>query len=802
MGAIHKQDLTSDVTHLIVGDVDTPKYKFVAKERPDVKCLTPTWIEALRELWLEGGEPDVQALELQHILPALHKLRVCVTGFEDMAYRKKLEDLVNGHGGEYRANLTKDVTHLIAKEASGAKYKYAVEWNINIVAVEWLEQSLERGLILDEKLYSLSTPPAERGRDAWIRRTVSTSSLGKRTFEGDAGLNGPRKLRRVASTRLSSQNVGLWTDIVSGDIKVEGPKHDQWSEQPAPRSVSMPTTSSTPVKSEGTSMEDLNGHAKSSATTVKTPIPPTADPLRKMGLFAGKRLYLHGFNEKKTSVLHKHLLSHDAEILPDCLSFTPSTIFAPNNEFLLVPHGMPKDQIPDLPDIIHPPVVVTDMWIERILHRKQYIRPEANVTNTPFQRFPVLGFEGLVVCSTGFEGVDLLHMSKAVKLMGATYDEDFTTKASVLVCNQVIAGHEKLRHAYYWNIPTVTADWLWDCIKSGELQSFEPYLVQPYSARSTLGAQEQAAGGAENVIKHDAVVKKSDSLDQDTKDPVKTLPHPTTTKAKPQENEATSHNETTVHRKDSSKSPTTSSPHKPFLLKPTSPLKEISPNSSPPKPSTSPSKPIPIIKPLSSSNPSLSSAITSLLAHHQTARRIPSSASSNPVPPQNPPPRPPIRRKRQLFGRAPSNASNLSLSRASSVDTVNTDGVGTPVEMTTMNQGTTTNSSSNHAPFTISKHASTRDNDDDIPFNPLSHYTSDEERQQRESNEEQLQMTQLGYEDPDALAWREKVARKLCVGGGKGEGEGRKRVREIGVVKDVLAKAPVGRRTRGQGAGR
>ena len=31
MGATHKLDLTGEVTHLIVGDIDTPKYKYVAK---------------------------------------------------------------------------------------------------------------------------------------------------------------------------------------------------------------------------------------------------------------------------------------------------------------------------------------------------------------------------------------------------------------------------------------------------------------------------------------------------------------------------------------------------------------------------------------------------------------------------------------------------------------------------------------------------------------------------------------------------------------------------------------------------
>ena len=86
MGAIHKFDLTSDVTHLIVGDTNTPKYKFVAKERPDVKCLLPSWIDAVRTSWMEGGETDVEALEIAHRLPTLTGLKVCVTGFDDRTF--------------------------------------------------------------------------------------------------------------------------------------------------------------------------------------------------------------------------------------------------------------------------------------------------------------------------------------------------------------------------------------------------------------------------------------------------------------------------------------------------------------------------------------------------------------------------------------------------------------------------------------------------------------------------------------------------------------------------------------------
>ncbi len=86
MGAIHKFDLTSDVTHLIVGSLDTPKYRYVAKERPDVKVVLPVWIDAVRQSWMTGGDTDVAALELEYRVPTLYGLRICVTGFEDSEF--------------------------------------------------------------------------------------------------------------------------------------------------------------------------------------------------------------------------------------------------------------------------------------------------------------------------------------------------------------------------------------------------------------------------------------------------------------------------------------------------------------------------------------------------------------------------------------------------------------------------------------------------------------------------------------------------------------------------------------------
>ena len=72
-----------DVTHLIVGDYDTPKYRYVAKERPDVRPMAIGWIDALRELWIQDKEINVEALEREHVLPPFHSLKFSMTGCDD-----------------------------------------------------------------------------------------------------------------------------------------------------------------------------------------------------------------------------------------------------------------------------------------------------------------------------------------------------------------------------------------------------------------------------------------------------------------------------------------------------------------------------------------------------------------------------------------------------------------------------------------------------------------------------------------------------------------------------------------------
>ena len=478
--------------------------------------------------------------------------------------------------------------------------------------------------------------------------------------------------------------------------------------------------------------------------------------------------------------------SHGAEIINDASQLPPAPKDgSPRKGYILIPHTNSDPDSPPISENQHQPVLVADMWVERCIYQKQFEEPQANVTNTPFRQFPIAGFEDLAICSTGFQGIDLVHMSKAVKLMGATYNEFFTPKASVLLCNAVTPGHEKLLHAQLWGIPAVKAEWLWNCIRRSESTPFASYLVQrlrdPNQVSRKADSRETSAESRKSDKSPERTWKTSKRPtrvplppDEEDKQLAKDTPssdqHPepwlttATRQSGIDENrlpDIDTTNDTTMTALDDESSHT---------LRPTSgPLHEISPNTSQPNLSTSPEKlPQPSAsaekmpspqKPDSTSSSSLETAISSLLAHHQRASSNPGpSGSSSSGQPR------PYRRRRQLLGRAPSNLSShsINLSRASSVDTMNTDGLGTPLELSNI-----TKSDNIHKKRTdINKN--NNDNDNKAEIKTI--WSADQEDPDRE--EPPLQMTQLGYEDETVKAWREKVDVKMGVGYGKAKGKG------------------------------
>ena len=106
-----------------------------------------------------------------------------------------MEHGITSNGGIYHGDLTKVVTHLIVAKPEGAKYTFAKQWNIPVVSVKWFEDSLARGMALQEDLYAPELPLEQQGKNAF-RKVAKGPSLGKRPRDGEQNAGNADSSRR------------------------------------------------------------------------------------------------------------------------------------------------------------------------------------------------------------------------------------------------------------------------------------------------------------------------------------------------------------------------------------------------------------------------------------------------------------------------------------------------------------------------------------------------------------------------------------------------------------------------------
>ncbi|KAF4961074.1 hypothetical protein FSARC_10308 [Fusarium sarcochroum] len=487
LGGIHKYDLTPDVTHLIVGDYDTPKYRHVARERPDIKAMDAAWVDALSEIWKNDDEVDYRHLENKYQLKSLEKrgidptvqpqggetardsLLICLTGFGDQ--RDEIALKITSNGGLYTGDLTRRCTHLIVNKPEGKKYAAAKAWGIHPVTLAWLDQSIARKMILEEAKFDPTLPPEEQGKGAWITRELKrTLSKRSRSAVAAGAEEGPRKLRKTASMKLSSQHSHIWGDILG-------------------RSTSREYSFAQENKPEDANQQDKQQRQQQSAEVQPQPQPPNPLVLEDQGIFAKCYFYIHGFTAQRTSVLEETLVTLGGTI---CSSLRETALSKPTEQlrgrFLVVPQTSQPNTHPQ--ESYQTLKVVTEFYIEKCLHNKQYFEPSEHVLGRPFPFFPIPAFADLVICSAAFTGIELNQVARAAVQLGAKFDGEFRKTTSILICKDITSMRkEKLRMALRWGVPVVTASWFWDCIETGFKVPIDDYIFPEIKGKYSEASQ-------------------------------------------------------------------------------------------------------------------------------------------------------------------------------------------------------------------------------------------------------------------------------------------------------------------------
>lgn len=327
-----------------------------------------------------------------------------------------MEKTAVAHGAEFKKDLTKSVTHLVVKNTNGEKYKYAMQWNIILVTLKWFNDSIKRGMVLEEALYHPTLPSEKQGVGAWNR---SAPAVKDKVQEHDSLLNPrPRKLRRIASDKLGGQNEGIWNDIVgSGNSEPRGSRtsqqRDDFIKTSRPPLVIQETKS---FASETTFPDVQKPPAQSTVQTAAG----HAD-----GFLHGCYFFIYGFSAKQVgsvsiawffgtdpiiqvNVLRHHLQFNGAQLVGSLHEFSrPDIPKKGYGLYTIVSYKTPRSEIPSTDDLAFECEVVTDMWLERCLDAKALVPPESHVASTPFSKFPLPGqFLGLFWYSEGNSNID------------------------------------------------------------------------------------------------------------------------------------------------------------------------------------------------------------------------------------------------------------------------------------------------------------------------------------------------------------------------------------------------------------
>jgi DNA replication regulator DPB11 len=289
---------------------------------------------------------------------------------------------------------------------------------------------------------------------------------------------------------------------------------------------------------------------------------------------------------------------------------------------------------------------------------------------------------------------------------------------------------EKLRHTNEWGVPTVSADWLWISIQVARMKPFEPYIVRKSLSRSSSNGRDTRAGSFAEQDRQSGHANNNngDTLpsDDEADTEARTVPVPprnNTTQKQPQP----------VHSDSFSKE------------QPQVPQKQASiPESRTPSPSKPEPKPTTELSPTKhqeTNHSALNEAVSGLLKQARSAKSRTASEASDKNDSTN---NPRQRRRKPLVGKG-----QAALSRASSIDTVNEDGSGSAIESATNDGGVPTRTNSRNGRIDSSSSIL-----NDTRFEP-----SDGRQHGPEGGDGEDQiptMTQLDYEDPDAVAMREQ----------------------------------------------
>ncbi|KAG5419062.1 DPB11 [Candida metapsilosis] len=489
MGGVQYLDLMTDVQYLIVANRRTQKYQFCVKNRVDMKYLTKDAIFKIHEHWLSGDD-DIEKLLEENKLPVFSEMNVCFSRVESSqsqikhllgpSFRRANEEQFTEeslfreftqNGGQAKESLSNHQDCMISAESRGTRYNKAIEWGIPVVHPVWIIDSIIRGAALEFDDYLLTNDTSEtyeNGCNVWQELFEKANKPVTKEVTRPS-LEGPKKLNRGRRTEI-------WNSIMDHtNYERKGLVTDKtWDEE-----------------SDSENNEEIE-YVKPVETK------------KRSSLFLGFKFLLVGFTARESDLLSGGIETFQGEITADIGDTTMTHIIVPANK------GSETSQLlRAIPSSIRSMItsgdikVVTEFFIERSIFYKKVVldrwgQPIKGLIHSS-RRFKV--------STSGFTGIELLHIEKLTKFLNFEYCESFSEHRDLLILNinlfkesfiknlpklfqypnkdilncptyqsgqssvSLLSAKNKIDAAKKWSIPVVSIAYLWEIFETSQYKS-------------------------------------------------------------------------------------------------------------------------------------------------------------------------------------------------------------------------------------------------------------------------------------------------------------------------------------------
>ncbi|GAA5936722.1 uncharacterized protein JCM15063_001967 [Sporobolomyces koalae] len=464
-----------------------------------VKVVLPAWVTRSFDLQV------VQQSRFYSPDPALFLSSTCIcTSQLPIADDLAICAAVEAFGGQWRRELTREVTHLITVSEHGHKYdmaiKFGTELGIAIVLPHWFEESLKLNQLVPLDIYRFPSPPfstalrdlssskpfLERLTDYWKQRSAAASSSAVET-----SFSAPKVTTATASILGLGQGMTSgWNDKLKKDEKYFRTNSLEGFPAPLQQSQSRPLLQSQTASLDGSNELFQPGPRDAGILSGKL-VYLSSDLgwspgleiaiVEKIKAFGGRAwsFQLHQNGDHRAGEGPRKGRERDdswakRRIAEDQLRHA---------DYVVMRHreGWEYWLSYDL-DIS----IGTPPWLFYVFASKALTSPLSRLVHyPPPSRFGVPEFKGKIITVSNYTGLAREYVRSLIELLGATYQGTMARTTNFVVTASDIGS--KCEHAKTWSIPLVTHLWLESCILSWSFLS--PALSASYlvSSSSTEG---------------------------------------------------------------------------------------------------------------------------------------------------------------------------------------------------------------------------------------------------------------------------------------------------------------------------